>query len=1067
MPGIQDSKDSLDAIKKLLGFDNPREKARMGKRNAEIALLLNDPTIVNSNVFNDFKSEYEKLADRAKKIDAKSKTSKKDAITIAGDLRLLKKKVRLAAAEKDPTTTTKVEEELVRSLKQKPFYLEKRERVEATLQEIKAMPGTHVEAKAVQDMLDAADSCEPDYEKALARITLYLDLAVGEHEGMQRHLDDAKKTAQKFATTAGGPEFQKVLKKARETVTAYEKVAGVSDGRGIALANGEIAEAVKLLDAPKPDVKAATEKVQKVITALEDKSLKLGNIKDDLDKRVSAITKAVGKVVDYAPVEEGVGLLANHKTARALWENQQFETAKTAWDQLEKDAQTALDKYEPPFKKWEDYNKQIEKKSAVLSPALDNQTLSGPANYVQSLIKQRIGVDMIPLHLFGEACKLVESEKILDSLDELTTLLKDPSNAKFTNPELDYRIQVQKARKTLDDKLEELSAAIKKLDEKGGDTSPFDSTVKLFSDGFVQATSYVQGQQKLDLDKILSVMLRDLKLVTQNVEKAATTDLDSSKADKKKLVAAAEFEKARVKAEAALREVDEYGLADDHKWMKNAPSIVGLRDDYQKMVADAKNAIYPPDGKLEKIATDCVNKQKLIEGDLKLLRERAEEKAASLNRSIDQAEKSNSKYKTLYATLRNEVDDALGLTHSGVVAQIEQGTVALDNIKLPPPQDFEKVTQGLKDVENLLSESDLKDYQPEAQAILKKRLAKELKPRVHQLSPAEAEKEINEFKAEIKKASDRAVQLKDVREDVKKRAISAKTLLDGIKTTSPHLFKSLSSRLEKVKEPAKDAVDQANLELASIEMLIKSAKGSGQAKLEKKAKSDEFEQKRQAATFIGSMKVFTYGVKVDAFNLYNSTPDGIRNKDVYKQIGAVAEKAQTFANTGNYTAANQELIKAVNLAKYFLDNPIDRASASRKELIRLNEEYKAAVSGYLKQLSDLVAALKKAQSDDGSGTVKNIDATGAEKVLQPLFSLFGAEQFDGAVERLAEIPTTLEELQEDRTYKEIALKDVRLSEKALNSNKVLAHVLENTISPVSISAIRASLRGLTGALQAS
>ena len=155
------------------------------------------------------------------------------------------------------------------------------------------------------------------------------------------------------------------------------------------------------------------------------------------------------------------------------------------------------------------------------------------------------------------------------------------------------------------------------------------------------------------------------------------------------------------------------------------------------------------------------------------------------------------------------------------------------------------------------------------------------------------------------------------------------------------------------------------------------------------------------------------------------------------------------------------------MARYFLANPLDQASASRNELGRLNQEYKAGVSSYLKQLSDLEAGLKTAEEDDGSGALKPVDTKGAVKAIQPLFGLFGAGVFDSSIEKLQVPASTMEELETRRTYKEIALKDLRILEKNLDSNQLLKHVVANTIAPVTVAPIRAALRGLTGALMAS
>jgi hypothetical protein len=1072
--GIEESKKSLETIKKLLGWDHPREKSRTSQRNAEIALLLKDPGLMESNAFTDLKSEYEKLADRAAKLDSKAKDAKQQALDITAKLRLLKKKVRLAAAEKDPTAPAdnkaakKVQEELLRSLEHEPFYREKRERAIAAKKKIESMPNTHKQVESIQGMLDAAEDMEPDYEKALAELTLYIDLSIGEHEGLRAQIEDAEQAAREFEANAGGKDFQVVLKKARGIVAKYAELAHISDGRGIALANQKIAAAVKLLDQKTPDVPKATADVQQVITDLEGKTNELIALKKDLDAMVGDVNGAVGIAVDYAPAKDIEDLVTGQRIARALFENQQYKPAKEAYDSLKTDTDKAFKKYEPAFKKWEGYNKDIEAKKAVLLEAVKVPALSGPANYLQSLIERKIGADLIPLHKFAEACKLAEDEKIIETLDELKALGKNPTDVKFKNPGMDYRVKIDKGRATLDKELEELAADIKKLGDLGGDTSPFDSAPAEFVKGFVEGTASRDKQPDLDVDLFLKVMLRDLQTLRANIAKASTTDLNSSKADKKKLDDADALEKLPQAAEAALKELAFFNLPDNHRLMAAKPSIVELRAAIAKAKADASNGLNVV-VRLEKITSDCESKKLLIEADLKDLRQKASAKAKTLNGEIDKAESSNKSYKKFYAALRDDVDNALGRTGSTVFALVEKGLADLQNMTLPAPADYEKVTKALKDTETLLSNADLEAYQPEAHAILKKRVSKELKPRVVELSPQEAENEVKAFQTQINEAIARAGAQKNIREQIQEKAKKLAEDLKTLQADAPSLAKSLIARLDKIKDPDKAAVDSANVELATIDILFKRAKSSKPAadKLEKKTKSDEFEQKKQKAAFEGSMQLFTNGVRVDAETLFQQTPDKQRNNDSYQQMVDVAEKSQSFANKGNYTAANQELVKAVNLARYFIANPVDGKTASRKQLLRLNNEYKAAVSAYLKQLSDLQAAIKDAEEPDGPGKTKKINAAEAEKALKPLFSLFGAGQFDEAVANLAKPAETLAELKDHRTDKEVALSELRLAQKFLESNKVLAHVVENTISPVVLGPLRNSLRGLEGALKAS
>jgi hypothetical protein len=1067
MPNVEKCQEWIHESRKILGM---AEAAKMDKRNNEIAALLKDKDIVGANAFTDFKDAYEDLATRASNIrqGASGKNAKADLEEIAGELRTLKKKVRLAAAAKDPTLNKKVQAELLSATKHEPFYRDKRERVTAAIKTIGSMSGTQKQVKVLKAMLDAAEACEPDYQKALGKLTLFSDLNVGEGEGLRLAVEEAEKESQDFAATAGGDEFQGELAKARSAVAEYSKLASISDARGVALAEAEIAAAIKLLDRDTPDVKKATADVKKVAAELTQKTTKLSSLRADLAKQVGKVSTTVTSVLDYAPVDKSMELEARRQTARALWDNQQFEIAKTAWDDLEEDADDALATYKPDYDKWQTYSKKIADSADVLKEALAIPVLQGPANYLQSLIERTINAELIPAHKYGDACKLVESEQAIKSLAELQAKLKNPADPKFDNAELNFRAQVAIRRDKLDTKLAAASDELKKLAEKGGDISQFaaaaDKILKTWNDGVKQVSA---KKKDSDLDPYLSAALTASDQLKADIAQilANPKDLAQSQDAKKKVAEAAEFEKARNAAETAMRELAEYNLPDSDPLMAKNPSIVDLRSGFKSLVDNAKKGVYSTSS-IEKIGSDCRNKQEFIEHSLQEIRDAAVKKAADLKAQIDKAAKANKEYKTFFEDLRDEVDACLGRTRSSVISQVQQGAADLDKVQLPDAGDFAKVTSGLKEVDTLLGNADLKAYRPADQDLFTKRLAKELKPRVQQLSPAQALTEITEFQDEIKESTTRAGELKAILTAVQERAKAAGNQLEDLKATAPALYKSLSERLNRVKDPDKAAVDQANLELASIEILIKSAKSGKPAldKLEKKSKLDEFEQKRLKATFEGSLEVFTRGLKVEAQNLFEQIPKGQRNTDIFEQMEKVAQSAKKMGDKGNFAGANEELISAVNLAKYFLANPMDRSTASRKELTRLNQEYKGAVSAYLKELSDLVAELKAAEEPDGAGGTRKAATGPAIQAIQPLFSLFAAGQFDARIKQLAEAPVGLEALADQRLYKEAALSDIRLFEKALDANPMLAHVVANPIKPVSVKQLRDSLRALKAAL---
>jgi hypothetical protein len=261
----------------------------------------------------------------------------------------------------------------------------------------------------------------------------------------------------------------------------------------------------------------------------------------------------------------------------------------------------------------------------------------------------------------------------------------------------------------------------------------------------------------------------------------------------------------------------------------------------------------------------------------------------------------------------------------------------------------------------------------------------------------------------------------------------------------------------------KTGVKDAELELGTVKLLIKNARSSKPqlTKMNDNAQMNEFEAKRQKVAYEGSLVLFERGIYTDAERLYNSIKEGERNKDVYKQIGEVLDQAIKLATAKSYVEANETLARAVGLAKYFLDNPNDRITSSRKQLDRLKTEFQAAVSEYLKQLAGLKTELERINKEDG------VDTANAIKALNPLYALFNAKIFDDSIEVLKNPADSEEQVNEQRTYKEVALKYARSYEQVMSSNRLLEHVVGNPIADVRINRLRTSVRGLMGAFLAS
>lgn len=1080
MPDIAQCKKWISEMRSFLGKGSTDKKLLVA-RNDEIAKLLDvlkqkaTKGEIPAKVYNDLYKKYQDYAVDAENINqgAGGSRSKEAAQDINTRLRFLKKEVRLAVAKSDPLKDPKAKEELLREAKEKPFYVEKRERVEYVMSVIARQPGSRKRVAMFQKMLDEAEACEPDYKLALRKITLLGDVE-NENMPLVHHMEEAEEDGKNFEKTAGDDEFRKKLEEARKTVADYEKVCGVSDARGVSLANQQITRSLTMVDEDPPKLKEAKEALQKIIGDLSTKTQQESDRKTKIDKLVPGVVKDVRTMLDCAPPADASEILNEYQRLRALWENQQTEGTEQDWIDLAKNAKIAVGNFEPYFINWEDIDKKITSKEGILQDAAKVSALTTAANYISTTINMKIRGELIPAKKYQDACALCDKGGVLEQLDELEKNLKNPSNAKFTNPQLTARLEIDKGDAALLKKREKLTEKLNELIKAEGDPRPFgkaaDDIQKAYQDGAENA--YTGGK----LAAFLQARVDEMAKLSVDVETLLKTpkDLEKSKKDNKKYKDQKGFEEARKAAQRALRDLDGFDLPNDHKWMKQPPSVASLQQDYKDIVKAAAGGDFQIP-KIEKIESDCKTRAGLIEQDLKIIRGRVADAQKQFLKQLDQAEKDNKAFKRFYDSLREQAEDCLTRSGSALFSMVEEAEQELKDLnttKLPPPADYEKVKKALKDVETLVGGDDLKEYRAEAQKAYEKQF-KELKKSIYYESPADALKTLTTFQEGVQKDVDRAGELKKLREKLTQDIQDALADKDfkKLQKDAPVLYKQLLARLNKIGNLStlhrsatvdKSAVNNVNIELATVKVLINNAKSDPGRRdgMERKAKLDEFEEERQQKAYEGAHQVFLRGVGNDADNEYAIMPEKEVNKDAYKAMKAAVDEADKFAKAGDYRAANESLLKATNLANYFIKNPTDRITSSRKELERLNKEYKGAISDYLKQVSELKATLLKINET-------GIDAKKVATRIEPLFALFNAGKFDNAVNELKTPPQDEDELQDQRSTKESALVDVRNYQKIIASHRILTHVVGNPIKPVSVARITTSLRGLTGALLAS
>jgi hypothetical protein len=90
-------------------------------------------------------------------------------------------------------------------------------------------------------------------------------------------------------------------------------------------------------------------------------------------------------------------------------------------------------------------------------------------------------------------------------------------------------------------------------------------------------------------------------------------------------------------------------------------------------------------------------------------------------------------------------------------------------------------------------------------------------------------------------------------------------------------------------------------------------------------------------------------------------------------------------------AARENLQRATEMAKFVIENAQDDTSPRGRNLKKLNASWKNRVSVYLKDVSDLIAAVEESQVPTGA---KDIDRPQVTKALEPLLSFFDPAVFD-------------------------------------------------------------------------
>jgi hypothetical protein len=225
------------------------------------------------------------------------------------------------------------------------------------------------------------------------------------------------------------------------------------------------------------------------------------------------------------------------------------------------------------------------------------------------------------------------------------------------------------------------------------------------------------------------------------------------------------------------------------------------------------------------------------------------------------------------------------------------------------------------------------------------------------------------------------------------------------------------------------------------------------AKLNTNAEEDEFADKRRKEEYEAAKDLFKTTYRQRATEVKEN------REDEYNAMQKMVEQANKMAGRTppDFAGARENLNRAIDMAKYIIDNAQDDTSPQGRNLKKLNQSWKSRVSVYLKQVTDLTGKL------DGSTPPRDdddpIDGKAVHKAIDPVLSLFDPRAFDKYVEVLS-ISKPKPDINEHRKTKEEVLARVRKFQSRLNTNGVLKHLAGNPVSIVALKPLRETLSGL-------
>ncbi|WP_077032601.1 hypothetical protein [Pelomonas sp. KK5] len=1089
---------NTDARKLLLKSKKEGPEALEANSSGVVALLklMEKDAPSFTGVYPGFRDRYEDLSavsrGTVQRVNAKrlsKEAGKAEIKMVSADLYRLQMEMQLAVGAVDPNATTQVRDRVLAAKRHKPVYDNKRERIQAAIDELKPLPGTKAQLLLLQGLLNTARGFEPDYEEA------YKHLA-----GLTRTLKAGREAAQKMDKGGDDKPLQAILVKLRKAIAGYEQVAGIGDAIGVAADRKRITDELLRIDTASESRKAAvSEQVRNALdlraTELAERVRVLGLASTETQRLYDDLSPKMTKLKITATAALFGTLQQRYNNAVALLGSQQYEAARPVLTALKTDIDREYNALELVYAEWLAMDKKIsegEKLVAQLAGLPDNAATAAArevARHLNVLIPMDIRSTLVPAHRFAELVALVKDQKVLENLLALAKAqgeikAKKPVTAEFAGREVLLRAELAKAETPLFLSKGVIESSLLSLTSDGGHAAPLQAELDQVMAQWRKATAAL-GNKDLPIDQ-REAMLGDVRAEALRLDgllktlhtritriKSTPDELSRSRADKVKADRQPAFEEARKATKLAIDYLKDFGAPPSDPVMSASPTIASLREQYEAMVANGE--FETP--RMVKLKGDADNKRGFMERALNSRRQEVSRKVTLLTGQIDTLRKANKDNEAFFNGLADELTGINGMACSTVITLMNAGILQLDAFKLkmdgivaefgkPDGANYKRIKERQEALAKALEAKDLAAFQPLAHAALETEVKKVLPGKLKTLSPDEGVAELTRLETRLRELTAAAAEAKTRYEGLGAKATEAKQALQAIKTDAPGLFASLNGRIEAAEKAGKGDANSSELELRTIALLIESAKNADKRdKMEATVQKNKLAAAQDKVEFEAALDVFDKGLSREAKGVYDGVDSGERNASLYGQVAELRSAAAKQAEAGAYALANEQLRLAQSAARSFIENPFSVASTSRKALLKCNESWQSAVSAYLKQVGELKKAVADACAGDPGYTPETTKK--ALDVLEPLGTLFNAGTFGQAAETLSVKPENVDRQGDRRELKEHAIVQLRRYLALLDEHRILKAAAENPFAPVAIGPLRVALNGYMGALLAS